>query len=785
MTCFYISCVITIVTIFVSAVFCSDALNFKTNNRTEDHYKAAVSEIEESYSKFSQIHGSFGQYPFWNTNLSWQERVEDLVSRLTLEEVQLQMARGGTGPYSTPAPPIMRLGIVPYVWNSKCQCGDQGAKENATAFPQSIGLAASFSPQLLFDVATVASVETRGKHNDFVRRGVYATNTGASCFSPVINVVRDPHWGRIQETYGEDPFMSGELAAAFLNGLHGDDGRYVRVTGGCRHLDAYSGPENIPASRLSFDAKVSDYDLYMTYLPGFKRCVEAGTYSIMCSYNSVNGVPACANQRLLTDILRKSWKFNGYVVSDEQALEYIVSEHKYLNNYLDVAAASVNAGVNLELSADMPQPVFLSILDAVKQGKVNESLVRDRVKPLFYTRMRLGQFDPPARNQYSRLSNLDVVTPAHFAMAVDAAKKSFVLLKNDNSVLPLNPSKFKTVAILGPMADNYQEMFGSLPPLQNRVFAKTPLEGLREAFPGIRYKPVCEGQTLCTKYSRGAVKKLVTGTDLIIAVFGTGPAVEAEGNDRSNLNFPGMQLQFIEDILENGGTAKIVLILMSAGPLNVTLLDADSRVSAILECFFPGQATGDAIREVLINKGNNSSPAGRLPVTWPLYASQVPPITNYSMVNRTYRYMQSSPLYPFGFGLSYTKFIYESLIAVEKVKATENLMFEVTLKNVGAYDADEVIQCYISWDNPDLPVPIRQLAHFARVHLKQGEELRHTAEISWKRWAFWGRKRWFVKQGSMRLTCGGQQPNQTKTANSNVVTVTFHIIDSASVADTL
>ncbi|GFR59929.1 beta-D-xylosidase 1 [Elysia marginata] len=554
------------------------------------------------------------------------------------------MARGGAGPYSTPAPPIMRLGIGPYVWNSNCHRGDQGAKENATAFPQSIGLAASFS---------------------------------------------------------------------------------------------------------------------------------------------VNGVPACVNKQLMTDILRKAWKFQGYVVSDEQALEYVISTHKYMQSFEDVAAASVAAGVNLELSANMPQPVFLSIVKAVEQGKLSESLVKERIKPLFYTRMRLGQFDPPEWNPFSRLSNKDVVTPAHLAMALKVAKKSFVLLKNINRFLPLQASEFKTVAIIGPMADNYAQMFGNLPPIQSRVFAKTPLEGLKEIFPTVRYKPVCEEETKCTNYSRKAVQELVNGTDLVIAVFGTGPAVEAENNDRPNLELPGMQKKVIEEIIEHSGTAKILVVLMNAGPVNVTFLDMDSKVQAILECFFPGQATGDAIREVLINKGGNSSPAGRLPVTWPLYASQIPPMTNYSMRNRTYRFSDLSPLYPFGYGLSYSQFRYESLTSVSKVKAMENLSFEVTVKNIGDYDADEVIQCYISWVRSDLPVPVRQLGHFSRIYIKRGEEILHRATISWQRWAFWNKGLWQVKKGPMNLFCGGQQPNQTKKVPSDVLSVKFYIMNSATATDDL
>ncbi|GFR96844.1 beta-D-xylosidase 1 [Elysia marginata] len=489
-------------------------------------------------------------YPFRDPSLPWDVRVDDLVSRLTLQEIMVQMARGGAGEYTTPAPAIPRLGVPPYVFNSNCHRGDQGAKGDATAFPQSIGIAATFSPQALFDVATVASIETRGKHNDFVKAGSFATHTGASCFSPMINIVRDPRWGRIQETYGEDPYMSGELAAIFLKGLHGDNDRFVRVTGICETYAVYSGPEDIPSHRESFDAKVTDEDLYMTYLPGMKRCVEAGSYSVMCSYNSINDVPACVNKRTMTDILRTAWKFKGYVVSDQGAIEYVISQHKYLHTHVDVAAAAVNAGCNLELSNNDPYNVFMSIVDAVEQGKLDESLVRQRVKPLFYTRMRLGQFDPPETNPYSKLNSSVVYKPEHKQKALDVATKSFVLLKNENDALPLDPSKFKKVTLIGPMADNYKQMFGNLPPEQSRNFAKTPLQSLKEIFPGLHYKPVCHDQTKCTSLDKDLVEKLSKDKELIIAALGTGPDVESEHYDRENLELPGYQKEILLDIIQ-------------------------------------------------------------------------------------------------------------------------------------------------------------------------------------------------------------------------------------------
>ncbi|CAL1527276.1 unnamed protein product [Lymnaea stagnalis] len=677
-------------------------------------------------------------FPFQNTSLPWNVRVDDLVSRLTLEEIQLQMARGGAGEYGGPAPAIPRLGIGAYQWDTECLRGDAETAENATAFPQAIGLSATFSPQLLYEVATAAGKEVRGKHNDYVKRGVYSSHTGASCFSPVINIVRDGRWGRAQETYGEDPYLSGTLSQSFVNGLQGNDPRYVQASAGCKHFDVHAGPEDIPEPRESFDAKVSDRDWRMTFLPAFRLCVRAGTFSVMCSYNRINGVPACANSKLLTDILRNEWNFTGYVVSDEQAIENIITRHHYLNNSVDTAAACVNAGCNLELSPNLPQPVYLSIVDAVNQGKLTEVLVRERVKPLFYTRMRLGEFDPPENNPYAQLSRSDVETPEHQALAVEAAAQSFVLLKNQNNTLPLKQDAYKAVAIVGPMADNYAQLFGDYTPQQDRSFTKTPLQGLRTLFPGIKYKQACADGTPCTSYQSQVIQQVVTGTDLVFVALGTGAIIESEGRDRPDLELPGHQKDLLLDVLKYSGNARIILLLFNAGPLNITFADESSQVDAILECFFPAQATGDAIANVLINKGGVYSPAGRLPITWPNTMGRfLPPMVNYAMEGRTYRYLLTDPLYPFGYGLSYSQFSYDYLVTISHEEPKQNLDVVLLFTNRGAVDADEVVQCYISWQNKTLPVPQRQLAYFNRINVRAGQQINLTFSVSWESWTFW------------------------------------------------
>ncbi|KAH9492173.1 putative beta-D-xylosidase 7 [Bulinus truncatus] len=714
-------------------------------------------------------------FPFQNTSLPWNVRVDDLVSRLTLDEIQLQMARGGAGEYGGPAPAIPRLGIGPYNWDTECLRGDVETAENATAFPQAIGLAASFSPQLLYNVATAAGREVRGKHNDYVRRGVFGSHTGASCFSPVINIARDGRWGRLQETYGEDPYMSGKLAESFITGLQGNDSRYVQASGGCKHFDVHAGPEDIPVPRETFNALVSERDWRMTFLPAFRQCVRAGTFSVMCSYNRINGIPACANSKLLTDILRNEWNFTGYVVSDEQAIENIITRHHYLNNSVDTVAACVKAGCNLELSPNLPQPVYLSIVDAVNQGKLSEDLVRERVKPLFYTRMRLGEFDPPDNNPYAKLSSKDVETPEHQALATEAAAKSFVLLKNQNNLLPLKENAYKSIAIVGPMANNYAQIFGDYTPYQDRSFTKTPLEGLRDLYPGIKYHPVCLDGTPCKSYQPKFIPKVVNGSDLVFVALGLGVALETENTDRSNLNLPGHQKDLVLEVLKNSGGARVVLLLFNAGPLNVTFADESDQVGAILECFYPAQATGDALVNVLTNKDGSYSPAGRLPITWPRYDWQLPPMVNYSMEGRTYRYLLTDPLYPFGYGLSYSNFSYDSLVVSAHKEPKRDLEVALSFTNKGPVDADEVVQCYISWQNQSLPVPQRQLAYFNRVHVKAGVQVQLVFTVTWESWTFWDNDQWVIQAGTMNLYCGGQQPFQKKSVPSNIVSDTFQI----------
>ncbi|XP_067675028.1 uncharacterized protein [Haliotis asinina] len=717
-----------------------------------------------------------GDYPFRNTSLPWEDRVNDLVGRLTLDEIQLQMARGGSGSNAGPAPAISRLGIKPYSWDTECLRGDVAAGE-ATSFPQALGLAASFSTDLIFRVAQATGEEVRAKYNNFTSHGIYGTHKGISCFSPVINIVRDPRWGRNQETYGEDPFLSGAFAANFVKGLQGNDPRYIRANAGCKHFNVHGGPDNIPAPRFSFDAEVSERDWRTTFLPAFRTCVKAGTFNLMCSYNRINGVPACANKKLLTDILRTEWGFEGYVISDEAAIENIITHHHYLNNSVDTVAACVKAGCNLELSQNLAQPVFMSLVDAVKQGKLTEDEVRTSVKALFNVRMRLGEFDPPEMNQYTKLNVSIVQSEIHRNLSVEAALKTFVLLKNENSVLPIKPSDYRDVAVVGPMANNSQALFGDYAPDMDPKYTTTPLQGVQSIWTTVRYGAGCS-DSKCTQYARQEVQTAAKGSDLVFVCLGTGTEIEAEGNDKANLDLPGQQLQLLQDAVTFGQEfgAKVILLLFNAGPLNVTWAVESPKVNAIMELFLSAQATGEALRRVLLAEGPNSVPAGRLPVTWPRYIDTVPDMTNYSMVERTYRYATYPVLFPFGYGLSYTSFFYDMLEYNTEVTAGADLTGSVSVINRGSFHADEVIQVYISWSNATVTVPQLQLVAFSRVFVPRGVQTKWDFTISAETMAVWTEQDgWVVEPGVISLWAGGQQPNTSPAVESNVLAGQFTV----------
>lgn len=492
----------------------------------------------------NHLQNVYGLLPFQNVSLSWEKRANDIIQRLTLEEIQSHLTEGGGSGHSE-LPAIPRLGIKPFTFDTECL---HGVNNNATGFPQSIGLAATFNPKLLFEVGNVIGREARAGYNKYSKEGKYGVDQGMVCLTPVINIMRHPLWGRNQETYGEDPFMSGVLAEKIVSGLQGPtEYRYMQAATGCKHFDAYTGPEDVPSSRFSFNANISETDLQMTFLPAFKQCVEAGAAALMCSYNAINGIPACANRRLLTDILRRQWNFKGYVISDMGAISHIYDSHHYTSSLINAVAEAMNAGTNFNMPGG--KPPYSLLTQAVQEGLIQEETVREAIKPLFLTRLKLGEFDPPEYNIYNTYKFDDIIhSRPHNNLALLAAVQSFVLLKNERETLPIRNKPAK-VAIVGPFIDNADQQFGSYPAHIEPRFTTTPWTGLKNLGETVFKMEAC-ADIGCHKYDSDGLKEAVIQSDYIIACMGLG-SWEGEGNDRSNLNLPGNQTKLIMDAAEN------------------------------------------------------------------------------------------------------------------------------------------------------------------------------------------------------------------------------------------
>ncbi|XP_065919369.1 uncharacterized protein [Dysidea avara] len=723
---------------------------------------------------FVTIDGCLSIYPFQNTSLPFSDRVSDLVQRLNLQEKVAQMSHGGAK-NNGPAPAIPELGIKPYQWGTECLRGIVKAG-TATSFPQALGLAATFNPDMIYEVAKATSIEVRAYNNHYVENSDYQFHHGLSCWSPVINIVRDPRWGRNQETYGEDPYMSGVMAAEYVRGLQGNNDRYFRAIAGCKHFDAYAGPENIPTSRFSFNAVVDVRDLQYTFYPAFKACVSAGTFSIMCSYNAVNGVPSCCNKELLTTQLRDTWKFEGYVVSDQSALERISDAHNYTKDWLHGAVAAATAGCDLE---DGPQEnnTFATLQQAVNQHLIDESVINTAVSRLFMARMRLGEFDPDEMNPYKSLSMDNVCSDEHKQLAINAAIQTFVLLKNGHSLLPMK--KETNIAIVGPFGNNIDLLTGDYAVVPCNSTAKSPYEGIKEMSAGtVTCDQGCEKPSCKYINNSNQIKKNVQAADVAIVCVGLSSELESEGHDRNDIYLPNGQLQLLKMVASLN--KPVLLVVFTAGPLDLSW--AKDNVAAILQVFYPAAPTGDALARVIYG---TASPAGRLPVTWPASLNNYPNMTDYSMNGRTYRYPSSNipTLFPFGYGLSYTRFDYDSLVlAKSSISPCMSVTGRVTVKNVGNMTSDEVVQVYLNQTQmPDEPVPRLQLVNFTRVaSIGVSQSVQVEFSITARQMVMYKEKgykpaTWVIMPGQYSVLVGGQQPNQETSAPSIILHTPFTI----------
>lgn len=855
---------------------------------------------------------------YLDTSLPVELRAKDLVSRMTLEEKVSQMVHD--------APPVERLGIPAYDWWNECLHG-VGRAGIATVFPQAIGLAATWNADLMHRVATVISDEARAKHHRALREGQSNWYTGLTFWSPNINIFRDPRWGRGQETYGEDPYLTARLGVAFVKGLQGDDPRYLKLVATAKHYAVHSGPE---ADRHHFDARASARDLRETYLPAFEATVrEAKVHSVMGAYNRTNGEACCASKTLLQDILRDEWGFDGYVVSDCAAIHDIWANHKLVATPEEASALAVKNGCELNCGETYP-----ALVEAVRQGQIDEATIDLALVRLFTARFKLGMFDPPEMVPFAQIPYEVNACPAHRAVSLQAARESVVLLKNEGGFLPLRKD-LGAIAVIGPNVDDLMTLLGNYN--GTPTAAVTVLEGIRRKVSpqtkvyAARGCPIAEGvpplvpiPAACLRPSladaeqtglaaayyaqakfagepvraqvdpqisffwkgvsplsgrvgdpfsvrwEGYLAPPVSGTyklglngfndcrveldgevvlqyrlvhhavlrtkdvaleagrlyplrvelssygadpqmqllwavpgvdyltpaleaarqaDVVVMALGLSPNLEGEempvhvegfsGGDRTDIKLPRSQQELLEKVHALGKPLVVVLLNGSALAVNW----ANEHAAAIVEAWYPGEEGGAAVADVLFGDYN---PGGRLPVTFYRSVDQLPPFADYDMEGKTYRYFRGEALYPFGFGLSYTKFQYSDLQLESGVVAGQPARVSVTVQNVGPVAGDEVVQLYVRDVAASVPVPIRHLEGFQRVSLAPGASQQVSFALRPRQMSIVdeaGRR--VVEPGAFEIAVGGILPEYAKLAQgtTGVLTARLEVTGEASVVE--
>lgn len=788
-------------------------------------------------------------FPFKDTSLSIEERVNDLVARMTLKEKAQQLF------YQAPA--IDRLEVPAYNWWNECLHGVARAGK-ATVFPQAIGLAATFDKDLMLRIGSAVSDEARAKNSDFIRNNVRSIYTGLTFWTPNINIFRDPRWGRGQETYGEDPFLTGRMAVNYINGLQGNDPQYLKVVATAKHYAVHSGPEY---SRHIDNIYVNDRDLYETYLPAFKDVVqEANVRSVMCAYNRFRDKPCCGSDILLTNILRNQLGFNGYVVSDCGAISdfYTKNTHHVVESPSQAFGWSLSAGT--DLNCEEQKAFFEDNFDeAVRKGMINENDINVSLKRLLKERFMLGMFDPDNQVAYTRIPISVVGSPEHLQLTEEAAEKSLVLLKN-SGILPLQ--KNKKIALIGPNANELNVLLGNyngdpispstpLKALQDKLgsknviytpgcpiasnkytdfqivsernlfhlengklkkglkaeyfngqnasakaeftridkkidfyWTKSPINQSVDSAFGVRWsgvivpersgnyifstnlklkidgKPVSESEirlekgirykldaVLEIKYSayinniqrqfanlswfdasRDIKKEAIDAaknSDVIVFCGGISSNLEGEEmklevegfshGDRTNIQLPKVQEDLLKELVKCGKPIVYINFSGSAIALNWE----NENLDAVVQAFYPGEATGKALTNLLFGDFN---PSGRLPVTFYKSVDQLPDFKNYEMEGRTYRFFKGEPLYPFGYGLSYTQFTYSNLqFSKNKINTTDSVEVSVDVTNSGKLKGDEIVQLYIKHKISDPSSPGIELKGFERITLEPSE----------------------------------------------------------------
>ncbi len=670
-----------------------------------------------------------------------------LVSQMTAEEKMSQLL------FESPA--IERLGIHAYNWWNEA-CHGVARAGVATVFPQSIGMAASFDAALTGEVAAAIAEEGRAKYNKSVLHGDRGIYKGLTYWAPNINIFRDPRWGRGQETCGEDPFLTSQIACAYIAGLQGD-GPFFKATACAKHFAAHSGPER---KRHGFDAVVSQKDLNETYLPAFQKAVEAGVAGVMGAYNRTNGEPCCASPTLM-EILRRQWGFEGYFVSDCWALTDICNGHHYVSSLTEAAAVALKAGCELNCG-----DAYRALNDAYEEDLITDDEITAAAERLFTIRAKLGEFEPArpfADIPYSAVSSKE-----HKALSLRAAEETIVLLENKNGFLPLDPEKPLRIAVVGPTAMNELSLEGNYNGHADEYV--TVADGVRRAFPNAAVtvadgSPVCDGvSSRWSEFSDLTSEGLAAAEDADVTILCLGlartvaGAARGFGDDftagggRKTMHLPACQMKLAEQICAVCENVVVVVLCGSCADLGETVR---AKAKAVLHGWYPGALGGLAIANVLCG---NANPSGRLPITFYRDGNTVPEMENYDMQGRTYRFLRETPLYPFGYGLSYTTFAYGKPALLGQTE--KDVTITVAVTNTGGCAGREVVQCYARYRDSRTLTPNCQLCAFASVFLQPGETktVTLTADRFWMQAVLPDGSR-VTPDGGVALFVGGGQPD--------------------------
>ena len=687
----------------------------------------------------------------------FEKRAKDLVARMTLEEKVSQMRNR--------SPAVGHLGIPAYNWWCEALHGVARAG-TATVFPQAIGMAATFDEGMVEKAAEIISTEGRAKYNEFQRKGDRGIYKGLTFWSPNVNLFRDPRWGRGQETYGEDPYLTALLGKAFVRGIQGRDKKYWKAAACAKHFAVHSGPEG---ERHRFDAVVSQKDLRETYLPAFRALVkEAGVAGVMGAYNRLNGEPCCGSRALLRDILRDEWGFRGYVTSDCGAVGDFHGGHGVTADAKESAALALNSGCDIECG-----DAFANLAQACREGLVSEETIDRAVVRLMTVRMRLGMFDDPARVPFSDIPYWKNDCPEHRDYALEVSKKSLVLLKNEGGLLPLDRGKISSIAVIGPNADSRAALAGNYCGTPSE--SVTVLEGIREAVGRGTRVYYAQGCHLCRDRvepladSRDRISEAISAAeraDAVVLCLGLDATLEGEegdttavcgfaSGDKPDLDLPAPQRELMGAVAEAG--RPVILVLLAGSALAVGW--ADEHLPAVIQAWYPGAQGGRAVASLIFG---DYSPSGRLPVTFYRTTGELPDFRDYSMRNRTYRYMEQEALYPFGYGLSYTGFEYGAVgLSAEKVPVGDSVDCSVPVRNAGDREADEVVQLYLKDVMASVEVPKWQLCGVRVVHLKPGEEKRVSFTVTPRQMALIDEDgKCILEPGVFEVFLGGSQPDR-------------------------